>query len=51
MAVIELSALSSIPLTTLQRRLAGDDRLTVSELQAISSALNVALTSWFEAAA
>ena len=49
MTVVQLSATSRIPLTTLQRRLAGDGRLTVAELAHISTALNVTPASWFEA--
>ena len=48
LTVVELARDSQIPLTTLQRRLAGDGRLTVAELGRISSALNVTPASWFE---
>lgn len=48
--VIELARDTKIPLTTLQRRLAGDGRLTVAELGRISKALNVTAASWFEVA-
>lgn len=49
--VVDLAAQTRIPLTTLQRRLAGDGRLTVAELSRISNALDVPPASWFEAAA
>lgn len=49
--VQRLAAESKIPLTTLQRRLAGDGRLTVPELSRISSVLEVPVASWFEVAA
>jgi len=49
--VQRLAAESQIPSTTLERRLAGDGRLTVSELRRISSVLNVKPASWFEVAA
>lgn len=48
--VQDLAQDSKIPLTTLQRRLAGDDRLTVTELRRISQALQVKTSSWFEVA-
>lgn len=51
MTVVELANVTGIPLTTLQRRLAGDGRLTVAELRDISRALNVTPASWFGAAA
>jgi len=47
LTVVELSADAQIPLTTLQRRLAGDGRLTVPELNRISTALEVPVASWF----
>ena len=47
MTVLDLSIDAKIPLTTLQRRLSGDGRLTVPELTRISSALNVTPASWF----
>lgn len=46
--VQKLALDASMPLTTLQRRLAGDPRLTVTELYGISQALNVPVASWFE---
>lgn len=49
--VQRLAAETKIPLTTLQRRLAGDGRLTVPELNRLSSALNVNVASWFEVTA
>lgn len=47
LTVVELARDSQIPLTTLQRRLAGDGRLTVAELGRISAVLNVSAASWF----
>jgi transcriptional regulator with XRE-family HTH domain len=49
--VQQLAAETQIPFTTLQRRLAGDGRLTVTELRRISAALHVTPASWFESAA
>lgn len=49
--VLDLALASKVPLTTLQRRLAGDDKLTVSELYALSRVLQVPVSSWFEDAA
>lgn len=49
--VQRLAADAQIPLTTLQRRLAGDGRLTIPELKRLSSALKVSVASWFEVAA
>jgi transcriptional regulator with XRE-family HTH domain len=43
-----LAAETKIPLTTLQRRLTGDGKITVPELFRISSALQVTPSSWFE---
>ena len=51
MTVLDLAHEAKIPLTTLQRRLAGDGRLTVAELNQISHALRVTPASWFEASA
>lgn len=42
---VELAARSGIPRSTLQRRLDGDD-FTITELQAISDALEVTLESF-----
>jgi len=49
--VQQLAAETQIPFTTLQRRLAGDGRLTVTELRRISSTLGVTPSSWFEVGA
>jgi len=49
--VQRLAADSLIASTTIERRLAGDGKLTVAELSRISAALNVSPASWFEAAA
>jgi transcriptional regulator with XRE-family HTH domain len=49
--VERLAAEAKIPSTTLERRLAGDGRLTVAELGRLSSVLGVSAASWFEVAA
>ena len=51
LTVKRLAADAQIPLTTLQRRLAGDGHLTVPELNRLSTALEVPVASWFEVAA
>lgn len=50
-SVLQLANLTRIPLTTLQRRLAGDGQMTVTELSHISKVLNVTAASWFGAKA
>ncbi len=49
--VLDLATEAKIPLTTLQRRLAGDGRLTVAELRQVSNVLRVTPASWFEVSA
>jgi transcriptional regulator with XRE-family HTH domain len=49
--VERLAAEAKIPSTTLERRLAGDGRLTVAELGRLSSVLGVSAASWFEVSA
>jgi len=46
-----LASETNIPYATLLRRLAGDGRLTVVELDRISRSLSVDPASWFEDAA
>lgn len=47
----QLAVEANIPYTTLQRRLAGDGKLTVAELGRLSAILGVTAASWFEVAA
>lgn len=44
LTVLELATKSQIPLTTLQRRLADDGKLTIPEARRLSLALGVTLT-------
>ena len=44
LTVLELATKSQIPLTTLQRRLADDGKLTVTEARRLSLALDVTIS-------
>lgn len=47
----KLALEAGIAYTTLQRRLAGDGKITVAELGRLSAVLGVSASSWFEVAA
>lgn len=47
----QLAVAAGIAYTTLQRRLGGDGKLTVAELNRLSIALGVTAATWFEVAA
>ena len=51
LTVLELATKSKIPLTTLQRRLADDGKLTIAETRQISLALNTTVAALLGVAA